>query len=199
VYTQVPLWVLNEVFTPTIPLDVNKRSGWRDLVKTLFSYREKFNSDSHYLSIPEKGTESIGARIDRLLIRFRINFVPDRSFDIDSRPDDAEPVVPVLVIASVPGLDKMTCLGLFTSEESIQIHFDPSREEFMEFTPIADFYGIEDRTCTICCDRAIDTILIDCCHCATCETCANSFRDGRCPICRKSIKEKIIIPIVPAS
>lgn len=202
VYTQVPVWVLNEVLIPTPPTEEVVRKGWWKVVGEIFSRKRHF--DSHrdsYFSIdgarhPDVSSESVESRIDRLLTRFKFKVELNREFQIDSRKDETEPVVPIVVIACRRDSHSMTYIELLTSEEVITVHFDRSRRDFSAFSCIPEFYGIEDRICTICCDAPIDTLMIDCCHCATCETCANSLRDGRCPICRKPITEKIIIPIV---
>lgn len=64
----------------------------------------------------------------------------------------------------------------------------------------ASIFGIDrSEECVICCDAPINTVLANCCHASTCESCTNSFRDGKCPICRSIFKSKIIIPIRPIS
>lgn len=80
-------------------------------------------------------------------------------------------------------------------------YYFPNTATFPKFncyqeTPI---YGFEDGIveCMICCDANVSTVLLSCCHASTCESCANSLRDGKCPICRAAFTSKVILPIIP--
>lgn len=201
-YTNIPIRVLKEVFFPeTNKPDRNQRGGLREIIVEFFRGPKKFLlEDDQYMSLDEVGSsglslESVDQRIDRLLRKYLV--VLDSGFTMDLSPDDSPSAVPFMVILEPPAsaIDQVGQIWFATCDDDVKVFFEPKRPAFFPLSEISDFYGIEERTCMICCDAPINTLLIDCCHCCSCEPCANSLRDGRCPICRKDVTEKIIIPI----
>ena len=201
-YTQVPMLVLKEALLPEEdgPSDrVGRRPTWLDIVTEVLGIRRaktvgsSLTGDVYYSIEGRRPLESVGKRFDRLLSRFNVSVREE--FEIDSRTDSAHPVVPLVALFPFENTDGLWSMSLFHGAESLTVFFDPHRSELVAYSMIPAFYGIEEETCTICCDARIDTLLVDCFHCSTCENCANSLRDGRCPICRKSVVEKIIIPL----
>jgi hypothetical protein len=201
-YTNIPIRVLKEVFFPETskPLS-NSRGGLREIIKEFFCGPRKFLfQNDEYKSIDEVTSghmpmESVGQRIDRVMRKYQV--VLETGFTMDLSPDDSQRAVPFIVICEPPvsAIDSVAQVWLATGWEDIKVYFEPKRPTFVSFSEISDFYGIEEGTCMICCDAPITTLLMDCCHCCLCESCANSLRDGRCPICRKDVTEKIVIPI----
>lgn len=48
----------------------------------------------------------------------------------------------------------------------------------------------EEEICSICMERKINTVIVDCGHRCTCVTCCQNFKEQNkplCPICRKDI------------
>ena len=63
---------------------------------------------------------------------------------------------------------------------------------------LCGLYGFEESVspeCMICYDRRVDTILLPCCHCSLCGSCAENLRDGRCPICRGVYLSYVTLPV----
>ena len=63
---------------------------------------------------------------------------------------------------------------------------------------ICGLYGFEQSStpeCMICCDRRVNAVLLPCCHCSLCHSCAQNLRDGKCPICRGVYSSYISLPV----
>lgn len=98
-------------------------------------------------------------------------------------------------------------ITLSLGKESFSLKFENSefyfsiRSTFPTYNAYeeANIYGFEDGNfeCMICCDANVNTVLMDCCHASTCETCTNSLRDGKCPICRAIFSAKVLLPVKP--
>jgi hypothetical protein len=201
VYTHVPSDIAKDVFYPASgKTTVSNRSGgfFMHALRSVFPGKRKEMVDDGYRSFDDESRaaihiESVGQRIARLMHMYMISKEGTIPVEYEPNSDDS---IPCMVVMGDCQHD-FSQLVVFTTdqEEEIKVYFDPSRESFVPIKPIPDFFGIDERTCMICCDANINTVLMDCCHCTTCENCANSLRDGRCPICRNSVTEKIIIPI----
>ena len=207
IFSHVPVWVLRELFSrETQPSDSQRyKYSWREIfTEIIFGTRKTIDRDIYisaeetYSSIHRNTSASVVERMQRLFNRFEITSLQD-SLQIDTHQDETDPSIPLIILSrrsyNERGSDDFARLDLILGEETITVFFDPNANSFLPFACIPSFYGIDERTCTICCDANIDTLLIDCAHCALCEGCANSLRDNRCPICRKAFTEKIIIPI----
>ena len=174
----------------------------------------KHSCDDSYRLVDDRGIRTPITniqRIERALSKF--SYRPSSSETLlDLNRSDFYPSLHVpLVVVTVPRaqiLDQMCKMSLMYTSESDSIltlsgFFDPfeSTQPSLPITLLAELdsiYGFEENPapeCMICCESIVNTLLIDCCHASTCENCTNSFRDGKCPICRNSVKEKIIIPV----
>ena len=64
---------------------------------------------------------------------------------------------------------------------------------------IHDIYNssLDNGECLICCTNLRNTIFLPCKHACTCNTCAHSLkmRNNPCPICKKQIKDLLIIEV----
>ena len=64
---------------------------------------------------------------------------------------------------------------------------------------IHDIYNssLDNGECLICCTNLRNTIFLPCKHACTCNTCAHSLkiRNNPCPICKKSIKDLLILEV----
>jgi hypothetical protein len=211
VFTQVPVWVLADVFNlegESEHILQKENRGWMQVIRgILFGPSKDLDHDDYRdmqsdQGLRNKSRESVGQRIQRSLFRFYTPLPIDSAIEIDAQVDDSQPTVPLIMIVQrrieEQGIDDLAKISLFCCEEDIEVYADLNQSSISSWAPIPSFYGLEEKLCTICCDAPIDTLLVDCCHCATCENCTNSFRDGRCPICRRQFVEKIIIPIIPS-
>jgi len=206
-FTQVPMWILHDLFVPesgaeTVPSP--SKSNWWIFLKEIVLGNRKIIDNDMYRSAEDSVPTSMASaeimiqRVHRFLARFEL---PQDAhvLQLDAHRDEDEFTVPFMTLSrranDLRGRDDMARLDFFLGEETVTVFFDPYACCFQPFATIPSFYGIDDKTCTICCDANIDTLLIDCCHCAACEACANSLRDNRCPICRNGFTEKLIIPI----
>ncbi|GAM24624.1 hypothetical protein SAMD00019534_077990 [Acytostelium subglobosum LB1] len=81
-----------------------------------------------------------------------------------------------------------------------------ARRHRSEYAPIADMPpisappinvsheyvdGKQPTSCTVCCDRAVDTVLLDCGHSVLCQECTSKIKT--CPMCRADIKKVVLI------
>lgn len=188
-YRNIPLGAVRECFFPD-DADKAEKQTWKGLFVNVFSRPKKVEEGYYAFGGLQPGTsqrETCAMRIDRKLSRFR--FPTDENIHVDFSVDEDHPSIPLLLISG----SQMTWV---TGEGVKTVYYRPDAEKLVFFAELANLYGLERASeCMICCDALVDTILIDCCHCCTCQACANSFRDAKCPICRSTVKEKIIIPL----
>ena len=190
VMRNVPIEIARDCFFPD--RELNEKPSWRVCIRNMFSGKQEAESGYYRFDesapLPSHG-ESCGMRLDRFLSRFRYPLDVSGVFVVDVREDLDQSSVPVILLRG-------SQLSIITKHEEITTYFRPEAESFSFFSQLPNLYGLERAgECMICCDAPIDTLLMDCCHCCTCEACANSFRDAKCPICRSTVREKIIIPI----
>lgn len=219
VFKDVPMCALADLFgtalgdTYTVQ-DVMIR--WVVLLREVVapSTDRKHSCDDSYRLVDDRGIRTPITniqRIERALSKFSCRLSSSETL-LDLNRSDFDPIahVPLIVVTNPRALilDQMCKMSLVYTSESDSIltlsgFFDPFESTqpslpITLFSEVSSIYGFEENPapeCMICCESIVNTILIDCCHASTCEDCTNSFRNGKCPICRNSVKERIIIPV----
>ena len=220
VFRAVPLWVLAECVHPgsvSPPLAVNKWTQWKSLLIEIFvpavlrNHRSSkppiftntyYSIDNTAASVPGTASlVSLAGRLERALHRFKDASVSGSGMLVISSPP-AYDRVPLILLSAATG-SGLFQLSIVHYSESLSlevstVYLPSAATEQIVYAAVPSIYGFEENPfpeCMICCERPVNTLLIDCFHSSTCEECTNSFRDGKCPICRKPVMEQITIPV----
>ena len=224
-YLQVPRQTLRTCFASarrkqgpgSVWAFICSRDGWADQRR-----ERKFSSDSYTLmGGGDALDERLLGRIQRMLARYAVleeeMVVRRRGVDRPTRAsfsDASSEYVAAIILTSPRFSGPCASFELSIVEHTAELPNSASglKTTSLYFPLQATFphqlthyeevpsgiFGFEDNAspeCMICCDAIANTVLLDCCHTCTCEGCTNSFRDGKCPICRSLFGSKIILPV----
>ena len=170
---------------------------------SISNHNDSNNQYSLMVDQPAKIREILVNRIARMLARY------ESQNRLVKLVDEGDEVVPLILISvNGPGKNDLASIAIVDFVNGLprfaQMYF-PVHAEFPEHAFYQEtsngIFGFEDNNpnpeCMICCDDVVNTVLIPCAHASTCESCTNSFRDSKCPICRTLFNMKITIPVKP--
>ena len=204
VYKDVPRNLLADDLFAVQKKSVGNKSfiiKWKNILTNFFYNTNKIGNE--YELINEERSvrrENMVIRIARFLSRYEVEMGM-----VVMANEDEEELVPLVMLAKGQRRDELATVivvhwihhVLHTSQVYVRMNAEYPRHVFYQ-EAVNGIFGFEETPspeCMICCDANVNTGLFPCAHASTCESCTNSFRDSKCPICRTLFNMKIMIPV----